>query len=65
MRPLAARAARARLEMLPDVPTVLEAGVTDLEAETWFGVVAPAHTPKPVADELAGWFAAALAGAGS
>ena len=57
VRALAA-ATRTRLEMLPEVPTVLEAGVMDLEAETWFGVVAPAHTPKPVADELAGWFAA-------
>jgi tripartite-type tricarboxylate transporter receptor subunit TctC len=59
VRALAA-ATRTRLEILPEVPTVSEAGVMDLEAETWFGVVAPAHTPKPVADELAGWFAAAL-----
>lgn len=59
VRPLAA-AARTRIEMMPEVPTVLETGVTELEAETYFGLVAPAHTPKPVADELAGWFAAAL-----
>src|SRR3954452_2691443 len=59
VRALAA-ATRTRLEMLPEVPTVLEAGVMDLEAETSFGVVAPAHTPKAVADELARWFGAAL-----
>jgi tripartite-type tricarboxylate transporter receptor subunit TctC len=28
--------------------------------DIWFGAVAPAHTPKATATELAGWFAAAL-----
>jgi tripartite-type tricarboxylate transporter receptor subunit TctC len=55
-----ATAARTRVAALPDVPTVAESGFKDYEAETWFGVVAPAHTPKATTDELAGWFSAAL-----
>lgn len=59
VRALAA-ATKARIATLPDVPTVAESGFKDYEAEIWFGVVAPAHTPKATAFELAGWFAAAL-----
>ena len=39
--------------MLPDVPTVHEAGVPGYEATIWLGLVAPAGTPKPVVDKLA------------
>jgi len=42
------------------VPTVAEFGFKDFEAEIWFGVVAPAHTPKATTAELAGWFTAAM-----
>src|SRR5690606_20645332 len=37
---------------LPDVPTVAEAGVPGYEAITWFGLAAPAGTPKEVIDRL-------------
>jgi tripartite-type tricarboxylate transporter receptor subunit TctC len=44
IRPIAvAGAARSRL--LPDVPTMAEAGVAGFEASSWFGLVAPAKTP--------------------
>lgn len=49
-----------RIEPLPGVPTVAELGYKDYEVEVWFGVVAPAKTPKPVAAELASWFKAAM-----
>jgi tripartite-type tricarboxylate transporter receptor subunit TctC len=51
---------RARVPALPDIPTVAESGFRDYEMDIWFGAVAPAHTPKATATELAGWFAAAL-----
>jgi tripartite-type tricarboxylate transporter receptor subunit TctC len=41
-----------RLAALPDVPTIAEAGVPGYAAAAWFMVVAPAKTPKPVADRL-------------
>jgi len=37
-----------RSPQLPDVPTVTEAGVPGYEAITWFGMLAPAKTPKAV-----------------
>jgi tripartite-type tricarboxylate transporter receptor subunit TctC len=42
-----------RLETMPDVPTMAEAGVPGFEMALWFGIVAPAGTPKPVVDLLA------------
>jgi tripartite-type tricarboxylate transporter receptor subunit TctC len=50
----------ARIEPLPDVPTVAESGFKDFEADIWFGVVAPAKTPSGALAQLAGWFTAAL-----
>jgi tripartite-type tricarboxylate transporter receptor subunit TctC len=37
---------------LPDVPTMAEVGVKDFVMTFWSGVVAPAHTPKPIIDKL-------------
>jgi tripartite-type tricarboxylate transporter receptor subunit TctC len=41
-----------RLPQLPDVPTFDEAGLKGFEASSWFGVVAPARTPKEVVTRL-------------
>jgi tripartite-type tricarboxylate transporter receptor subunit TctC len=41
-----------RSAVLPDVPTVIEAGVPAFEAATWFGVYAPARTPRDITDKL-------------
>ena len=38
--------------MLPNVPTVTEAGVSGYEATIWLGLMAPAGTPKPIVDKL-------------
>jgi tripartite-type tricarboxylate transporter receptor subunit TctC len=36
----------------PDVPTIAEAGVPGYEAVQWFGILAPAGTPRPVVDRV-------------
>ncbi len=36
----------------PDVPTIVEAGVPKFEYETWFGIMAPAGTPKAIIDKV-------------
>jgi tripartite-type tricarboxylate transporter receptor subunit TctC len=41
-----------RSAALPDVPTVAEAGLRDFEVTTWYGVLAPAGTPRPVINRL-------------
>jgi len=43
-----------RLESLPDVPTVAEAGFPDLLVSSWFAMYAPKGTPRAVVDKLAG-----------
>lgn len=37
---------------LPNVPTMQEEGVHDYEVAGWYGMVAPAHVPKPIIDKL-------------
>ena len=37
-----------RLAVLPDVPTLIEAGVPDFDLTTWYGVWAPVGTPKDI-----------------
>ncbi|KRC71912.1 ABC transporter substrate-binding protein [Achromobacter sp. Root83] len=41
-----------RLAELPDVPTMAEAGVKDMVVTAWFGLVAPAGTPREAIDKL-------------
>jgi len=59
LRPLAV-ATLKRIDPLPDVPTFDQSGFKGLEVDNWFGVIAPAGTPRETINELAGWFAAAL-----
>ena len=51
LRPIAVSSAK-RLESLPDVPTIAEAGQKGFEVGSWQAVFAPAGTPKPVVDRL-------------
>jgi tripartite-type tricarboxylate transporter receptor subunit TctC len=44
----------ARSRFLPDVPTFSEAGVPGHETGGWFGLLAPAGTPPPIVERLAG-----------
>ncbi len=41
-----------RNPQLPDIPTIQEVGVTGYEVWSWFGLLAPAATPKPIVDKL-------------
>ena len=41
-----------RNSQFPDVPTIAEAGIPGVEFGDWYGVVAPAGTPKPILDKL-------------
>jgi tripartite-type tricarboxylate transporter receptor subunit TctC len=45
-------ASPARLSQLPDVPTFDEAGLKGFEAASWFGMVAPAKTPRAIVERL-------------
>jgi tripartite-type tricarboxylate transporter receptor subunit TctC len=52
---------KTRSSVLPNVPTIAEAGVPDYEATIWLGLMAPAGTPKPIIDKLNGEVAKILA----
>ena len=41
-----------RSSAMPDLPTIAEAGVPGYEAGAWFGLLAPAGTPKPIVAQL-------------
>ena len=43
---------RTRLNLLPNLPTMEEAGVPDYNITAWFAAFAPAKTPKPVLQTL-------------
>jgi tripartite-type tricarboxylate transporter receptor subunit TctC len=43
-----------RSAALPEVPTVAEAGLPDFEVTTWYGILAPAGTPRPIINRLNG-----------
>jgi tripartite-type tricarboxylate transporter receptor subunit TctC len=49
-----------RVPAAPDIPTVAEAGVPGFEALSWFGLLAPARTPKGIVDKLEAETARAL-----
>jgi tripartite-type tricarboxylate transporter receptor subunit TctC len=51
LRALAA-APGQRIAAVPDLPTIAEAGVQGYEFQAWFGIVAPAATPRPILDRL-------------
>jgi len=42
----------ARSAVLPDIPTMAEAGLPGVETHTWQGILAPAGTPKEIVDKL-------------
>ena len=55
-----ATATAQRTEAMPDLPTIAESGYPDFSTDVWFGVVAPAKTPKETVAQLIDWFSAAL-----
>ncbi len=59
LRALAVTSAQ-RNPALPDTPTMIEAGINGFDVVGFYGVLAPAGTPKPVLDKLSGAFKAVL-----
>ena len=41
-----------RLAQLPDLPTFVEVGITGFDVTNWYGVFAPAKTPKEIVNRL-------------
>ncbi len=41
-----------RPQIAPNIPTIAESGLPDFDAGVWFGLLAPAGTPRPVVDKL-------------
>ena len=50
---LLAVASKQRMPLMPDVPTMNESGVPGYEMGSWFGLLAPAKTPKAIVDRIA------------
>ena len=50
VRPLAV-STTTRLAAMPDVPTAIEAGVKGFEINTWYGLLAPAATPRAIVEK--------------
>jgi tripartite-type tricarboxylate transporter receptor subunit TctC len=50
-----------RVAIAPDIPTIAESGLPGYELVAWQGVVAPAGTPRPIVDALAGQIGKMLA----
>jgi tripartite-type tricarboxylate transporter receptor subunit TctC len=42
----------ARAPQLPDVPTIAESGLPNYKYESWFGMLAPAGTPRPILTKI-------------
>jgi tripartite-type tricarboxylate transporter receptor subunit TctC len=53
-------ATRSRIDLMPSLPTVIEAGYPDYEASIWYGATAPAKTPKQSVVQMAAWMTAAM-----
>ncbi len=49
-----------RAKAAPDIPTLAESGVPGYAVTQWYGVLAPAHTPRPVIDRLSRSLTAAI-----
>lgn len=43
---------KTRVAVMPDLPTISEAGIKDYEVLNWFGLFAPAGTPQPIVDRM-------------
>ena len=50
-----------RMQAVPDLPTMAEAGVSGVELLTWFAAMVPSATPRPIIDKLNKWFNEVLA----
>ena len=49
-----------RLPSMPELPTVIEYGYPDIDADLWYGLYAPAKTPAATVAQLGAWFGGAV-----
>jgi tripartite-type tricarboxylate transporter receptor subunit TctC len=49
-----------RIDTLPDLPTVAEAGFKEFEYDIWFGMLTPARTSPDGVSQLSNWFVSAM-----
>lgn len=54
-------AGNKRSALLPDVPTLKEQGISDVDVSQWYAIFAPARTPKPIVEQLNKALSAVLA----
>jgi tripartite-type tricarboxylate transporter receptor subunit TctC len=59
LRPLAVTSAK-RISLMPELPTVAESGYPKFESGNWYGIVAPAKTPREIIDRARNASVAAL-----
>ena len=50
-----------RLAAIPDIPTMAESGVPGMDLTSWWAVLLPSATPRPIIDRINGWFNQILA----
>jgi tripartite-type tricarboxylate transporter receptor subunit TctC len=53
-----------RASTMPEVPTLQEQGVAEFDVASWYGIVAPAATPRPIVERMGAELVAALADPG-
>jgi tripartite-type tricarboxylate transporter receptor subunit TctC len=51
---------KERLNAAPDIPTMQEEGIRDVDLPGWFAAMVPSATPKPVVDQISKWVAEAV-----
>src|SRR5262245_42476821 len=49
-----------RLNAAPDIPTMQEQGIPDIDLPGWFAALVPSATPKPIVDQISRWVADAV-----
>jgi len=55
MKPLAISTGK-RISALPDIPTMKEAGIADIDMNLWWVTAVPAKTPQPIVEKLNAWW---------
>jgi tripartite-type tricarboxylate transporter receptor subunit TctC len=51
-----AHSAGKRLQAAPEIPTMAESGVPDMDLVSWWAVHVPSETPKPIVNQINAWF---------
>jgi tripartite-type tricarboxylate transporter receptor subunit TctC len=51
-----AHSAGKRLQAVPEIPTMAESGVPDMDLVSWWAVHVPSETPRPIVDQINAWF---------